>query len=206
MDVVNSVALRMAGIDATTPDPSGGAIEHDVDGHPNGILRAAAKALVRNLLPPETHAEAIHGIHKASTAYLAHGITSIQDPGLYPWEIRAYLAAHHAGQLQVRTSLMPAWHGYIDGETAQMLDERAVNLGISSSLGDDMLRISALKMAVDGGTTSRTARMSTPFVGEHIVRDFNRLNPADLRRFFARGHDLGWILAFMPRVTVPSRK
>ncbi len=47
-------------------------------------------------------------------------------------------------------------------------------------------------MAVDGGTTSRTAWMFNPFVGETEVRDFNRLNPAQLRRYFKTGHELGW--------------
>ncbi len=192
MDVVNSVALTLAGIDANTPDPSGGAIERYTDGQPNGILRAAAKQLVRNLLPAETEAEAILGIQKASTAYLSYGITSIQDPGLYPWEIRAYMAAYRYGKLRVRTSLLPSWHGYSGDEIEKELANRAANLGVWSGLGDEMLRITALKMAVDGGTTSRTAWMFKPFVGEHVVRDFNRLNAADLRRYFAYGHNLGW--------------
>jgi predicted amidohydrolase YtcJ len=192
MDVVNSVALTMAGINAHTPDPSGGAIERDADGQPNGILRAAAKQLVSSLLPAETPAEAVLGIQKASTAYLSYGITSIQDPGLYPWEIRAYMAARRAGTLHVRTSLLPSWHGYSGDEIASELADRASNLGVWSGLGDEMLRITALKMAIDGGTTSHTAWMFAPFVGEQVVRDFNRLNPDDLRRYITHGHNLGW--------------
>jgi hypothetical protein len=34
--------------------------------------------------------------------------------------------------------------------------------------------------------------MFQPFVGESVVGDFNRLDPEDLRQFFARGHSLGW--------------
>jgi predicted amidohydrolase YtcJ len=63
---------------------------------------------------------------------------------------------------------------------------------VYTGLGDEWLRLGGLKMAVDGGTTSHTAWMFQPFVGETEVRDYNRLNPADLRRFFARGHALGW--------------
>ncbi|MFN5677748.1 MAG: amidohydrolase, partial [Roseiflexaceae bacterium] len=156
------------------------------------ILRAAAKLLVRNLLPAVTQEQAVLGIQKASTEYLSYGITSIQEPGLYPWEMQAYMAAYRYGKLNVRTSLMPSWHGFREEEIEKELDDRAANLGLWSGLGDDMLRLTALKMAVDGGTTSRTAWMFKPFVGESVVRDFNRLNPADLRRFFKRGHDLGW--------------
>jgi predicted amidohydrolase YtcJ len=192
MDTVNSVALRMAGVDANTPDPAGGSIERFPDGTPNGILRAAAKLLVRNLLPAVTQEQCVEGIDKAGQQYLTYGITSIQEPGLYPYEIRGYMAAHREGKLHQRTSLMPSWHGFREEENEAELDDRAANLGIWSGLGDDMLRMTALKMAVDGGTTSRTAWMFNPFVGETTVRDFNRLNPADLRRYFKRGHDLGW--------------
>jgi predicted amidohydrolase YtcJ len=192
MDTVNSVALRMAGVDANTPDPAGGSIERFPDGTPNGILRAAAKLLVRNLLPAVTQEQCVEAIDKAGEQYLTYGITSIQEPGLYPYEIRGYMAAHREGKLHQRTSLMPSWHGFREEENEAELDDRAANLGIWSGLGDDMLRMTALKMAVDGGTTSRTAWMFNPFVGETTVRDFNRLNPADLRRYFKRGHDLGW--------------
>ncbi|MFM2031951.1 MAG: hypothetical protein RLZZ297_716 [Chloroflexota bacterium] len=192
MDTVNSVALRLAGVDTTTPDPAGGSIERFPDGTPNGILRAAAKLFVRNILPAVTEAQVVEAIDKASTHYLSYGITSIQEPGLYPWEIRGYMAARRAEKLHLRASLMPSWHGFREEEIEAELDDRAANLGIWSGLGDEMLRMTALKMAVDGGTTSRTAWMFKPFVGETTVRDFNRLDPADLRRYFKRGHDLGW--------------
>ena len=46
-DVVNSYALRLAGVNRATPDPDQGRIERDEDGEPNGLLRAKAKGLVR---------------------------------------------------------------------------------------------------------------------------------------------------------------
>jgi predicted amidohydrolase YtcJ len=106
--------------------------------------------------------------------------------------MRAYLLARLAGVLPLRVNLMPSWHGFREDETAAQLDGRAAELGLFSGLGDDWLRLGGLKMAVDGGTTSRTAWMFQPFVGESKVRDFNRLDPEDLRLFFARGHELGW--------------
>ncbi|MCE7982650.1 MAG: hypothetical protein DYG89_15810 [Caldilinea sp. CFX5] len=57
MDVVNRVALRLAGVHKQTPDPEGGRIERDASGEPTGILRASAKLLVRSLLPRPTLAE-----------------------------------------------------------------------------------------------------------------------------------------------------
>lgn len=192
MDVVNSMALQMAGVSPETPDPNGGKIERESDGSPNGILRAAAKLFVRNLIPDPSLEQRVAALDKASTVYLSYGITSILDPGLYPAEIQAYQAAYERGKLHVRANLMPSWHGFREEEKEADLDARASQLGLFSGFGDDWLRLGGLKMAVDGGTTSHTAWMFQPFVGETEVRNFNRLNPDDLRRFFTRGHQLGW--------------
>lgn len=192
MDVVNSAALTLAGIDAATPDPAGGKIEHYPDGRPNGLLRAAAKSLVRRLLPEPTLPELVTAIETAGRAYLAVGITSILDPGLVPDEIRAYQLARRQGRLLVRANLMPSWHGFIDTEREDDLARRADGLGLVSGFGDDWLRLGGLKMAIDGGTTSHTAWMFQPFIGESEVHDFNRFDAADMHRFFQTGHDLGW--------------
>ncbi len=60
--VVNSRALKLAGIDETTPDPPGGAILRDrVTGKPTGRLVDRAQVLVGRLLPrlsPEDYAQA----------------------------------------------------------------------------------------------------------------------------------------------------
>jgi predicted amidohydrolase YtcJ len=192
MDVVNTRALELGGVTADTPDPAGGKIERLEDGTPSGILRAAAKLFCRTLLPKPTPAECVAALDAAGQAYLAHGITSVLEPGLEPWEIQSYMLARQAGVLRVRVNMMVSWHGFREGDDPQMLDQRAAGLGLMSGFGDEWLSLGGLKMAVDGGTTSRTAWMFEPFVGEEKVRDYNRLDPEDLREFFARGHSLGW--------------
>jgi predicted amidohydrolase YtcJ len=189
---VNSLALQIAGVSANTPDPNGGKIERESDGTPSGILRASAKLFVRNLIADPSAEQCVNALEKASGRYLSYGITSILDPGLRPWEMQAYQMARQQGKLHVRANLMPSWHGFREDENENDLDKRAAELGVFSGLGDDWLRLGGLKMAVDGGTTSHTAWMFQPFVGETEVRNFNRLDPDDLRRFFARGTQLGW--------------
>jgi predicted amidohydrolase YtcJ len=49
-----------------------------------------------------------------------------------------------------------------------------------------------LKMAIDGGTTPRTAYMYEPFEGESEVINYNRLDEASLRKYFKMAHELGW--------------
>src|SRR5262249_26842282 len=137
MDVVNSAALALAGVTGATADPQGGKIERLPDGTPSGLLRASAKLFCRRLIPDPSLQECVAALEAAGQAYLAVGITSILDPGLRPWEIRAYLMARQAGRLPVRANLMPSWHGFHDDEQAGELEQRAAGLGVFSGLGDD---------------------------------------------------------------------
>jgi predicted amidohydrolase YtcJ len=141
MDVVNSVALRLAGIHKQTLDPEGGRIERDASGEPTGILRASAKLLVRRLLPRPTLAELETALHLGCQEMNRYGITSVIDPGLYPYEMHAYQAFYQDRGLTVRVNLMPSWHGFRADETEAELDQRATALGIYSGLGDEWLRI-----------------------------------------------------------------
>ena len=56
--LVNSRALAVAGIDKTTPNPSGGEIVRDGDGNPTGLLKDSAQQLVRSKIPGPTDVEA----------------------------------------------------------------------------------------------------------------------------------------------------
>src|SRR4051794_14946901 len=53
--VANSAALKLAGVDKSTPNPFGGEISKDKQtGEPNGMLLDAAQGLVRRRVPPTT--------------------------------------------------------------------------------------------------------------------------------------------------------
>jgi len=191
-DVVNSYALRMAGITRDTPDPKGGKIERDPDGEPNGLLRASAKTLIRSFLPRPTLEQMKESLWLACAEMHRFGITSVVEPGLRPEEIRAYQSFYGDGELSVRVNLMPSWHGFHDDEEEKLLDYRARELGIYSGLGDEWLRIGGLKMAIDGGTTPHTAYMYEPYEGDAELVAFNRIALDDLDRYFRTAQELGW--------------
>jgi hypothetical protein len=191
-DVINSYALELAGITRDTPDPEGGKIERDAGGEPNGLLRASAKTLVRPLLPQPTLNDMKGYLRLACTEMHRFGITSVVEPGLRPEEIRAYQSFYQDGELSVRMNLMPSWWGFYDDEQGDHLDHRAGELGLYSGFGDEWLRIGALKMAIDGGTTPHTAFMYEPYEGDTELVAFNRIPLDALRRYFRTAQELGW--------------
>src|SRR3970040_491546 len=50
--VANTAAFKLAGIDADTPDPPGGAFDRDRTGFPTGVLRETALLVIGNAIAP----------------------------------------------------------------------------------------------------------------------------------------------------------
>ena len=101
---VNSMALTLAGIDRTTPDPADGRIERDAAGQPNGMLQEGAASLVSRLLPPVSGEDWYQALLLAQAHLLSLGITGWQDAIVggnrgTPDPLGAYLRAAGAGTL-----------------------------------------------------------------------------------------------------------
>src|SRR5262245_8904640 len=79
MAVANSLAIRIAGVTAKTPDPPGGTIVRDAHDEPAGVFKDAAVALVSARMPAWTqeqrHPRAIAAMQHAASL----GITSVHD-------------------------------------------------------------------------------------------------------------------------------
>src|SRR5882724_6255741 len=80
--VANSAALKIAGVDKSTPSPFGGEISRDKQsGEPNGMMLDAAQDLVQRHIPGTTVAEAERAIILGVNRDVALGWTQVQDPG-----------------------------------------------------------------------------------------------------------------------------
>lgn len=149
--VANSLALRLAGVDAATPDPPGGVIVRDADGAPTGILQESAMTLVAHLIPAPGPDLVEAAIREAQRHQLSLGITSATDPDVSPDQIQVYRAMDARGTLQVRMNLLA---GRRSGDVRFPLPEVYLS---------DMLRVDSVKFFADGGMTSATAAISTPY-------------------------------------------
>ncbi|MEG1548472.1 MAG: amidohydrolase [Clostridia bacterium] len=196
----NSVALKLAGIDRNTPDPSGGEIGRDASGEPNGLLFRSAKQLVRDVMPSAFGddkfgaGERIRGaITRSMKDYLSYGITSVVEPGVTPSMIRAYQRLRDEGVLKVRVNLMPCWHGFAINEDSDYSERLIEELGLYSGFGDAWLRIGSLKMAIDGGLLSKTSLRTWNYLGDTEIKPFPlRLPLEKLDGWIKQAHDNGW--------------
>jgi len=159
MSLANSVALRLAGITAQTPDPPGGVIVRDSQGNPTGALKDAAEELVQKVIPPLTSEQRLRAIHRALDYAASFGVTSVQqmanadDDSDSFADIKAYGELLQHGELTTRI--------YV---TAGISDwEQEAKIGVRHAFGSSYLRIGALKGFADGSLGSRTAYFFDPY-------------------------------------------
>ncbi|HWA92951.1 MAG TPA: amidohydrolase [Terracidiphilus sp.] len=154
--VVNTAALKTAGITGATAPPQGGAIDHDAQGEPTGIFREGAKNLVQKVIPPESDAERMKGDRLAIDDALAHGVTSVQD--FSEWrDFLIYEEMEKAGTLHLRIS---EWLPFVDPLDV-LVKKRSHH-----DAHDPMLHTGMLKGFMDGSLGSRTAAMKAPYADD----------------------------------------
>jgi len=151
--VVNSKALDIAGISNETPDPPGGVIDRDpVTGEPTGVLREHAVNLVADCIPTPTAAQAETALRLACRSAAAAGLTSVHTNDGPGDALNVYLGLRESGELTLRV--------YFD-TTIEPSNDAALDL--PAGLGDDWVRVGAVKMFTDGSLGARTAWLSTPY-------------------------------------------
>ena len=149
----NSAAMKIAGIDADTPDPIGGKIVRDADGRATGIFIDNAMGLIEAHAPKPDKAIMRQAISAASEALLSEGITSVHDTGIGLVNAEVYMSMADDDDLTVRIYAMIAGVG-------DVLD--AIGEPIRG-YGKDRLDIAAVKLVSDGALGSRGAAMIEPY-------------------------------------------
>jgi predicted amidohydrolase YtcJ len=162
MALVNTRALKLAGITADTPDPQGGVIyRKEGSREPTGVLRDNAMDLVGPLVPRPGDEEIIEAVRAALAELRQAGVTSVEDMDGSDHAtrrrlFRLYQALAHNGKLTARIDLR--W------PLAQWRD--LSSLGITANFGGDWVRIGGLKGFIDGSLGSSTAKMFDPYLHE----------------------------------------
>jgi hypothetical protein len=154
MGLANSLALKLAGIDAKTKDVPGGVIVRDAQGNPTGILKDAAQSLVERVIPPPSEEQIITAVRAAERYASEHGVTSVQDMSAAPDVLRAYEVMLHNGEERVR----------ISGHQPLVAWQRLANVGILADFGSAYLHVGGVKGFADGSLGSTTALLFKPYL------------------------------------------
>ena len=192
MLVANSVALELAGIDASTPDPEGGVIgRREGSMEPNGLLEETAR-MPLVLLSQDMSAWEGYRLFKAATVdYLKKGVTTAQSGGTTPGLASALSIFSRLGVVPQRLVVFPFHDEFGDALLNGEYDPDDYNT--------DRLKMGAVKIVGDGSIQGYTGYLSQPYhVPYHGDADYRGYPTLTREQMFERVlelHKAGYQLA-----------
>jgi predicted amidohydrolase YtcJ len=191
---LNTRALELAGIDATTMDPAGGRIGRDREGRPDGILFENATRIADAVIPLPTPDDCLEALRRGQQEAWRRGVVAVEDfEDAFAYQ--AWQRLHAAGELGLRVSMGIPYHtpqaavraaaraadkqmfaSMSRNPVIEQLDRAnlsapphdfptALATGMRSGDGDEWLRIGHLKIFTDGALGSQTAALEEPYAG-----------------------------------------
>lgn len=188
--VLNSRALELAGIDASTPDPEAGTIERDPDGVPTGIILENWRMASR-LVPEAADAEIRSSLLDNLRAQFAFGIMSLIQATASPASFAMWrdIYREHGDELPRAAVQILLPVGFDEGEAAAA---RLREMDLLTGQGDHQLRVGALKLFIDGGFTGPAAWTIEGYRDDPDYHGHARLSDDDLYLVAKEAHALGW--------------
>jgi hypothetical protein len=154
--VANSLALSMAGITASTPQPEGGVIQMDpVTGEPNGVLEeSSAMAPVFALLGAPPKSVSFRAAEIALDRYASQGVTTAQEGAADLDTLEVLFEMDMNRRLPIRVVALPR----ADAALAMIRGEVAADFSAS-----DRLSMGPVKIVGDGSIQGYTGYLSQPY-------------------------------------------
>ena len=159
----NAKAMKIAGIDTSTPDPEGGKIVRDSLGNAIGVFEETAEDLITTKLDEYLNSrsaemireEELKKIKLASEECLSKGITTLHDAGESFKSIDLFKELAGKSELDLRLYVMI-------GEPNKELKKR-INDYKMVGYGNNFLTVRSIKKYIDGALGSRGAWMLEPY-------------------------------------------
>jgi len=170
--VVNSAALKIAGITKDTPSPFGGEISKDKSGEPNGMLLDAARNLVARHIPPTSPADTERAIVLGVQRDVSLGWTQVQNPGGDYRDVAICRKLFSDGKIKLRIYKVLS----APGKEAQRLLAEGPIIGAYGN----RLTVRALKFYADGSLGSRSAALLEPYSDAPETSGFLTIKEEDL--------------------------
>ena len=172
--VANSAALKLGGVDKSTPNPFGGEISKDKNsGEPNGMLLDSAQGLVRRRVPATTRADEERAVELGVKRDIELGWTQIQDAGGSFADVDIFKKLYAAGTIKLR--IYKAVYG--PGPNAT----RLMNEGPTIGAFGNRLTVRTIKVVSDGALGSRGAALLGPYSDAPATSGFLTVKVEELR-------------------------
>lgn len=171
--VVNSAALKIAGVDKNTANPFGGEVSKDKQtGEPNGMLLDAAQELVHRHIPRTTAEDAERAFILGVKRDIELGWTQVQDPGGTFSEVELLKKLYGEGKIKLRIYKALSAPG---SEAVKLFQDGP----IVGTYGN-RLTIRALKLYADGSLGSRSAALLQPYADAPDTSGFLTIKEEEL--------------------------
>jgi len=186
----NSLALKIAGIDRDTPQPSGGNITRDENGEPTGRLdELAAMNMVRGKIPSPNEEESIDlmvtnwpGVEET---LLSWGLTTIHEAHIQAPEALAYQELLKQDNLRIRVGLMLDGMAPYQGYATNDLSRQGLRTGFGWS---KHLYVVGVKLGTDGAMGSLTAALHEDYANDSGNNGIIRVTQEELTEETVRCH------------------
>jgi predicted amidohydrolase YtcJ len=186
--VVNSLALEMAGIDASTPDPGNGKFLREANNEPNGtVMNHPAMDLIRRLWPRDLlDLKAMEtSIIYPQAKFASMGVTSFQDVYARGMDrMQAYFNVAKRGEMTIRGQIMNVLE-YIQELDGRIDDIEAIRYE------NDYLHFAGAKFQADGALEASYTH--EPHDG--VAWNISIWKPNDLNEAVKAFHDAGYQVA-----------
>ena len=146
--LVNSAALRLAGVTKATPDPEGGRFDRNEDGEPTGYVLGNAMKPFRTILPDDTDDYLKDNLIQGLKANAAMGWTQTQDAGMSYRLVDLLKTIHQEGNMTHRVYVA------VPVSEAKERFKRG-----REKTDDDFLDVRGIKVFIDGTLGSRGAAL-----------------------------------------------
>ncbi|NLY72217.1 MAG: amidohydrolase [Tissierellia bacterium] len=164
--VLNSKAMELMGINIEFAKKHRQYVDVDNEGKPNGIVKEYIFDDIKSKLPAPAVEDLVAMLLDSQIDLYEQGITSIQSDdvkylprGSYPEFCRLMRAAGEDGRLKLRYSLQLLVDNYEDVE-------KVLDLGFNRFYGNDIFKISCIKILADGSLGAKTAYLRENYLGD----------------------------------------
>lgn len=184
--VANTMALKLAGVGKGYNGGTGGIVEFDLDGEPNGILREQCTKVFDEIIPDPLldEDEKRRIMLKVFEDMASKGVTAIHTYAAKIWkyneDIELYKAFDKEGMLPLRVTVC--------------LDELFKPEVLSSAKRSDPYRLvqyGSYKLFTDGSLGSRSAALKEPYADDDCNKGFVICSQEELNKRVLTGYEHG---------------